>query len=199
LAAIGTSSRKKSISTHCVVGVVRKRNQNHFRFPRCAIKIFERIQETGRVGHGNGAGVAFGHDDAILMDWVRGVRRSHNVARPDHGEQQVRQRVLGADGGNGFRFRVQFHAVAVLIALHNFLTQPRNASRHGVAVVTRIARRFHHLVHHGPRRGPVGIAHAEVHHILLCRARLCLHLVDDGEHVGRQLLDAIELLLNLDG
>ena len=63
-----------------------------------------------------------------------------------------------------------------------------------VAMVARIARGFDQLVDDGARRGAVGIAHAEVDHILLRCPCLCLHLIDDGEHVGRQLLDAVKLV-----
>ena len=61
-------------------------------------------------------------------------------------------------------------------------------------MIARIARRFDQLLDHRLGRGAVRIAHPEIHYILLSRARLGLHLVDDGEHVGRQFLDAIELV-----
>ena len=62
-------------------------------------------------------------------------------------------------------------------------------------MIALVARGFHQLADDGARRGAVGIPHAEVHHIQLGRPCLGLHLVDDGEHVGRKLLDAVELLV----
>ena len=61
-------------------------------------------------------------------------------------------------------------------------------------MIARIAHRFDQLLDHRLGRGAVRIAHAEVHHIQLRRARFGLHLVDDGEHVGRQLLDAVKFV-----
>ena len=156
--------------------------------------MLQAVQELGRRRHGKHAGVAFGHDDAVLMNRIGGIRRDHGVARPDHGEQQMRQRVLGADGDDGFGFRIQLDAVVGAIALDDFVAQPRNAARHRIAMIARIAGRFDQLLDDRLGRGAVGIAHSEIHHIQLRRARLGLHLVDDGEHVGRQFLDAVKLV-----
>ena len=52
---------------------------------------------------------------------------------------------------------------------------------------------FHQLVDDDARRRAVRIAHAEIDDIDLCRPRLRAHLVDDGEYVRRQLLNAVKL------
>ena len=44
------------------------------------------------------------------------------------------------------------------------------------------------------RRGAVGIAHAEVDDVLAARPRRRLHRIDFGEDVGRQALDAVEIV-----
>ena len=106
----------------------------------------------------------------------------------------MRERVLGADGDDRLGFRIQLHAVLRAVMLDHFEPELRNAARHGIAMIARIARRFDQLFHHRFGRRAVRIAHPEVHHVQLRRACLGLHLVDDGEHVGRQLLDAIELV-----
>ncbi len=62
-------------------------------------------------------------------------------------------------------------------------------------MVARIAGGFDELVDDGARSGSVRVAHAEVDHIELRRARFGLHLIDDGEDVGGKLCDAIELVI----
>ena len=106
------------------------------------------------------------------------------------------QRVLGADGDNRFGLRIQLDAITcvAIIALDDFRAQAGNPARQRVAMIARIADRFDGFLDDRLGRGAVRIAHAEVHHILLRRPRLGLHLVDDGEHVGRQLLDAVKLI-----
>src|SRR5688500_152637 len=61
-------------------------------------------------------------------------------------------------------------------------------------MVLRILRGLHELGDDVLRRGHVGIAHAEIDDVLAARARFGLEVVDDGEHVGRQTLDPIELV-----
>jgi len=53
---------------------------------------------------------------------------------------------------------------------------------------------FDQLVDDVPRRGLVGIAHAEVDHVLPALARGGLELAGDVEHIRRQAFDAGKLL-----
>src|SRR5258706_10889266 len=68
----------------------------------------------------------------------------------------------------------------------------RNAARSRVAMIPRILRGLNQLVDDHARRSAIGIAHAEIDYILPRSTRSRLHLIDDGENVGRQLLDAIK-------
>ena len=88
-------------------GIVRERNQDHRGgFVDRAVEVLQRLQETS-PGPASGSMQAWPSAmmHAVLVDGVAGVGRNHGVARPDHGEQQMRQRVLGADGDDGFLFR----------------------------------------------------------------------------------------------
>ena len=105
------------------------------------------------------------------MNGVCGVGRDHHVARPDDGEQQVRQRVFGADGDDGFGIGIEFDAVVRAVAAGDLLAQAGNAARCGIAVVARIARGFDQLADDHARRGAIGIAHAQVDDIELRGAR----------------------------
>jgi hypothetical protein len=137
----------------------------------------------------------FGHQDAVLVYGICGIRRDHHVARTDGRKKQVGERVLGADGDDGFLVGIEFHAVVVLVARGDFLAQARNAARLRIAMIARVARRLDQLVDHHARRGAVGVAHPHIDHIDLRGPRLGAHFVDDREHVGGQLLYAIEILL----
>ena len=57
------------------------------------------------------------------MDGIGRVRRDHRIAGTDGGEQQVGQRVLGANGDDGFLIRVERDAVVGLIAVRNGFAQ----------------------------------------------------------------------------
>ena len=111
----------------------------------------------------------------------------------EHREQQMRQRVLGADGDDRFPFGIQFHAIIRAIPAHDLMAQRDNAARSRIPVIARLPRLFDQLLHHRPRRGAVGIPHAEIDDIDLFGARLRAFLVENGENVGRQLLNAIKL------
>ncbi len=62
-------------------------------------------------------------------------------------------------------------------------------------MIAAVAHGFHQLADHDARRCPIRIPHPEVHHIQLFRARLRLHFVNYGEHIGRKLLDPVKLLV----
>ena len=137
--------------------------------------------------------MAFGHDDAVLVDRVGRVGRSDDIARTDRGKKQMRQRVFGADRDDGFLFGIEVDVVLALVAGADLLAQFRNAARHGIAVVARITRGFAQLVHDNLRGLAIGITHAEIDHVQLGCPCLCAHLVENGKNIGGQLLDAVKL------
>ncbi len=121
-APAGRSRVKKSRSTQCVVGLCGKEIRISFGFSADgAVEILQAVQELRGVGHGQHAGMPLGHDDAVLVDGVGRVGRDHGVARADDREQQMRQRILGADGDDGFLVRIEIHAVVGLVALDDLL------------------------------------------------------------------------------
>jgi len=52
-----------------------------------------------------------GHYYAVLMNRIGGVGRHHRVAGANDRKQQMGERVLGADGDDGFNFRVDLDTV----------------------------------------------------------------------------------------
>src|SRR5208283_3047211 len=62
-------------------------------------------------------------------------------------------------------------------------------------MIARVARRLDQLVDHHARRCAVGVTHPHIDHVDLRGPRLGAHFVDHREHVGGQLLYAIEILL----
>ena len=176
-------------------GIVREGDEEHLRLHRePAIDVFQPIEEGGGIGHGEHARLAFGHEHAVLMNRIGGVGRDHDVAGTDGGEEEVRERILGADGDDGFLLGVERHAVIGLVAPRNLFAQFGDAARLRVAMVAGIARGLDQLVDDGARRSAIGVPHAEIDDIDLCGARGGAHLVDYGEYVGGELLNAVELV-----
>ena len=153
-----------------------------------------RSRKVGRVRHRHHARVPLGHNDAVLVNGIAGIRRDHGVARAYDGEQQVGEGVLGADGDDRFLVRVEFHTVVALVAVGDLLAQPADAARHRVAVIARVACGLDELVDDGRGVAPSGLPIPRSITSILGGARSRFHLVDDGEDVGRQLLNAIKLV-----
>ena len=143
--------------------VVRERNKNHPRRLRstCDRDPLEPFRKRRRVRHRQHAGVPLGHQHAVLMNGIRGIRRDHRVARPNHREQEMRERVLGTDGDDGFFFGIKIDALVALVALDDLFAQAGNAFRERIAMVPRIARSFDKLIHDGSRSRSVRVAHAK--------------------------------------
>ena len=176
-------------------GVVREGDQQHLGLDLGgAVKVFEAIEKSGRIRHREHAGLALGHKHAILMDRIGRIGRYYEVAGADGGEQQVRQRVLGADGDDGFLLGIERHAIIGLVAAGNLLAQFGDAARLRVAMIAGIACGLDQLVDDRARRSAIGVPHAEIDDIDLCGARLGAHLVDYGEYVGGKLLNSVKLV-----
>ena len=156
------------------------------------------VEERGGVGHGQHAGMPFGHQDAVLVNRVGGVRRDHRVVRADRREQQVGQRIFRADGDDRFASRVELDVVIGAIAVDDLLAQRGDAlatANSGDCAALRDASISLLTTTRG--RGAVRIPHAEVDDVDLRGPCLGPHLVDDGEDVGGKLLDAVKLFLEL--
>src|ERR1035437_7268158 len=176
-------------------GVVREGDEEHLRLHRePAIDVFQPIEEGGGIGHGEHARLAFGHEHAVLGNRIGGVGRDHDVAGTDGGEEEVRERILGADGDDGFLLGVERHAVIGLVAAGDLFAQSGDAARLRVAMIARIACGFDQLVDDGARRSAIGVPHAEIDDVDLRGARLGAHLIDHGEDVGGKLLYAVKLV-----
>lgn len=159
------------------------------------IDMFEAIEEfIGAIEREN-AGTTLGHDDAVLVNGVTGVGQGDDIAGTDNGEHKVGQTFLGADGGDGFGFRIEFDAPFAFVALGDGKAEVGNAAGDGVAMIAGIAGGLNEFVDDDTGSRSVGIAHAEVDHILLGCAEFCLHFVDDGKNVRGQLGDAVKLFV----
>jgi hypothetical protein len=74
----------------------------------------------------------------------------------------MRQAFLGADGDDGFAFRVDVDRVAFLVPVGNRPAQARNALGRGVTVGVFTLGDLHQFFDDVRRRGAVGVAHAQV-------------------------------------
>ena len=157
-------------------------------------RLLQPPEEVSIGGQRNRSQVAVRDDDRVRVDRIGRVRDEGAVAGLQHRQRQVRHAFLGADGGDDLGVRVQLDVVAVAVPLRHRHPQPRDAAGGRVAVVLRILGGLDELVDDVLGRRHVRIAHAEVDHVLAARPRLRLEVVDDGEDVGRQALDPVEIV-----
>lgn len=99
-------------------------------------------------------------------------------------QHQVRQAFLGADGNDGFAFRVDLHVVAVTVPVRDGPAQARDAARGGVAMGVFALGDGAELLDDMRRGRPVGIAHAQVDDVLATATSGHLQFGGDIENVG---------------
>jgi hypothetical protein len=102
--------------------------------------------------------------------------------------------LLGADGRDRLRLRIELDVVALAVPGRDRLAQAGDALGGRIAVVARVARRFHQLVDDVLGRGLVGVAHPEVDDVFTIGPGFRLQVIDDGEDVRREPLDPIEVV-----
>ena len=139
------------------------------------------------------ADVRVGDHEAVGVDRITGIGHQHGVAGPHGGQRQMRQAFLGADGDDGFGFRVQAHVVAALVPVGDRLAQTRNALGLRIAVRVAALGGLGELVDDVLRGGLIRIAHAEIDDVLAARTGRHLQLADDVEDIGGQALDALKV------
>ncbi|OMP13380.1 hypothetical protein COLO4_01793, partial [Corchorus olitorius] len=127
---------------------------------------------------------------AVDVDRVAGVGHQHRVAVVQGSQHQVCQAFLGADGNDGFALGVDLDLVAVLVPARNRAAQTGDASGSGIAVGVFTLGDLHQLLDDVRRRGPVGVAHAQVDDVLATTARGHLEFGGDVEDVGGETIDA---------
>ena len=138
--------------------------------------------------------LATGELGAGLVDGVARVGHEGHVAGVQDGEGEVRQPFLGADQRQDLAVGVEVDAVA--LRLQNAAIDWRSS---GGTLIERVLVKGRVLdvrleaVDDRPGRGGVGVADAEVDHVLAGGDRGLLLLVDLGEQVRRELLEAVGL------
>ena len=126
------------------------------------------------------------------MDRVAGAGHQSRVTGTEQDPHEVRETLLGADGGDDLGVGVEVDVEEHLVARGHRQAQVGDAARGAVAMVARIVRRLREL-----RDGHVGareirITEAEIDDVATRGARLGLQPVDLGEDVRRQAVDATE-------
>ncbi len=157
-------------------------------------RALERIEEVrARLARHRADGAA-GHEEAEGVDRVARVRHQHEVAGRRDGLRHVGEAFLGAERGDDLLLGIELHAEAAAVIGRLRLAQARDAARGRIAVGARLADGLLQLVDDVLRRRQVRIAHAEIDDVGALVARAGLRLVDDLENIGRQALDAMELV-----
>jgi hypothetical protein len=138
------------------------------------------------------------HDESVGMDGIARVRHQDHVAGAGDRLRQIGQTFFGAEGDDRLALGIEIDPKTAPVIGYMRPAQTLNALGHRIAMGARILHGFGELRHDMRRRGQIGIAHAKVDHVVAHSAGLGLLRVHFGEHVGRQALDAIEIVLHGD-
>ncbi len=136
------------------------------------------------------------NDEAELVDRIGRVGHQDHVARRGDGLRQVGEAFLRPQRGDDLRLGIELHAEAALVIGGLRAAQARDALRGRIAMRARLGDGLDQLVDDVLRRRQVGIAHAEIDDVGAACACRCLQPIDLGEDVGRQTLDAVEVLVH---
>jgi len=186
----------EEVEFHALRGrVAREIEQQHLRLrPRVADCVRELGEEVDARPDRHVADVGAGDHEAVGMDRVGRVRHQHDVAVVDRRQREVGEALLGTDGDDRLRVRVDRDVVARLVPVADRAPQARDALRHRVAMRVAPLRGLHQLVDDVLRRGLVRIAHAEIDDVLAPAPGSGLQLAGDVEYIGREPLDPGELM-----
>ncbi|MCY1441564.1 hypothetical protein D9M71_578830 [compost metagenome] len=172
-------------------GIGGEADDHHLRLRNAFANRPFQLGEEVHAGHqGHRAHLGAGDHRAVDVDRVAGVGYEHGVAMVQGGEHQVRQAFLGADGDDGFGFRIDLHVVTVLVPARDGSAQAWNAAGSGVSVGVFTLGDLHELFHDVRRGGAVGVAHGEVDDVLAATACGHLEFSGDVEDVGGETIDA---------
>ena len=162
--------------------------------PRAFEPLLQLREEVPVRAEGDRADVGAGQGHRDRVDGIGGLRHQAGIAGGDERPRDVADRFLRPHRDHHLGLRVQPDPVTVLVPFRDRPPEVRESTAGGVPVVPRITCRLGELVHDRLGGGEVGIAHAEVDHVLAGAARGRLQVVDDAEDVRGQPVDPSELL-----
>ena len=174
--------------------VVRKRAEQHTR-PRLGSepRLLDAGREVDARPHRHARDRRTGEARREEMNRIARARHERDVARPEQHPEQMHEPLLRAEGHRRLRLRIELDAVPVTVEVADRLTQLRQAATRRVAVVARKERGLAQLLDGDLGRRHVGIAEAEVDHILARTPQLELQPLDLGERIRRQGVDPAEV------
>jgi hypothetical protein len=140
--------------------------------------------------------VGAGDDEAEGVDRIAGVGRQHDVARRGDRRGEAGEPFLRSHRHHHFGFGIELDPEAAAVVIGLGLAHAGDARGGGIAVRVGLPRDFAQLVDHMLGRRQVGVAHAEVDDVPPRPACCVPHRVDFGDDVGRQALDAVELVFH---
>ena len=135
-----------------------------------------------------------GDDEAEGVDRVARVGREHDVARRGDRGGEAGEPFLRSHRHDDFGLGIDLDPEAAAVIVRLRAAQAGNALRLRIAVRVGLLRDLDQFLDDVRRRRQIGVAHAEVDDVLARRARRRPHAVDLGDDVGRQALDAVEIV-----
>ena len=123
------------------------------------------------------------------MDRIARARDERDVARAEQHPEEMHEPFLRAERHRRLGLGIELDAVPVAVQLAHRGAQIRQAAARRVAVVARQQRGLAQLLDGDLRRRDVGVAEAEVDHVLAGAAQLELQALDLGEGVRGKRVD----------
>src|SRR5579859_3872001 len=133
------------------------------------------------------------HDEAVGVDRIGRVGADDHVAGRCERLGEVGEALLGAERGDHLGGGVELHAESPVVVTGHRPSKAEDALGRGIAAGLGVAGRLDQLVDDMPRRGHVGIAHAEVYNVDAFAAEPRLEAVDLLKDVGREAADTMKL------
>jgi hypothetical protein len=161
--AIATTFSKK-FEFHALRGrVAGEIEDQHLRArPEILDRFLHFLEEVDARRHRQMADIGAGNHRAVDVNRVTRIRHQHDIAAIQRRQCQVGDALLGADGGDGFLFRIEIDVVTRLVPVADRFAQPRDTLGYGITMRVAAPRGLDHFLDDMRRRGLVGIAHAEV-------------------------------------
>ena len=185
----------KKFQVHALGGRIRRKADHQHLGARPGID--DRLLQLGEKIHPryqrHMAYVRTGDHETVRVNRVGRVRHQHRIARPQAGQCQVGQPLLGTDGDDGLGLRIQAHLITFLVPVADGPSQAGYALRHGIAVGVLALRHLHQFGNDMRRSRLIRITHTEIDDVFSARPRRRLQFIDDVEDIRRQALDSVEI------
>ncbi len=134
--------------------------------------------------------------ESVNVDGIGGIGNQNRIAWLGHGQGQVGESLLGADGGDYLALLIQLDVETAFVEGAQSLTQTTDTPGKGVSVVAAVVYYPAEFIDYMGRGGLIGVAHAEVDDILAALPGCGFQFIDCGKNIRGQAFDTLELFFH---